>query len=154
MKHIKHSHTIETDKVKSGFTLDKNGKTWKINTRSKDRRNIGGLIVIHIPPEDFAAKGGTSMYCPSCKCVRRCEVDTYQSSGPRNWHKTKHSDVQWFRRSRMCRTCFYQFVTAEVQEDFLTELVSLRDAIVRGETISAKDLSNYGDNILMFPNKE
>lgn len=39
------------------------------------------------------------------------------------------NDIQWFRRGRECQHCGTQFLTSEVQETFLDELVELRDAL-------------------------
>lgn len=44
-------------------------------------------------------------------------------------YRADHSDIQWFRRGRECLTCSNQFITAEVDEDFLDELVQLRKAL-------------------------
>jgi len=147
-------YIIETEKVKSEFKLAKNGKSFEVRVTHKDSTNGGGIMGRDSTPQEYAAKGGTSIYCPSCQRITKCEVDTWVSKGIRNWKNVKHSDVQWFRRRRMCRTCFYSFNTAEVQESFLNELVRLRDAIVSGKTISADDLSAYGDNIYLFPNNK
>lgn len=78
------------------------------------------------------AQGGTQIYCPQCKCVRVCEaVSATQLGKPsgRRWYKTGHEDLQWFRRGRCCQICRKSFITAEVEENFLDELVELRTAL-------------------------
>ena len=92
------------------------------------------------------------MFCPGCKKITKCQV-SQPDTGNRNWHKVIYSDIQWCRREHMCRTCFYHFNTAEVQEDFLNELFCLHESIISGKTVSIDDLLAYGDNIVPFPVK-
>lgn len=80
-------------------------------------------------------KGGTDMFCPSCKQVTTCKAIpaaqvTYDSSdyGQRKYY-TKHEDINWFQRGRECLSCGHEFVTAEVDIEFLEELVELRGAL-------------------------
>jgi hypothetical protein len=49
-------------------------------------------------------------------------------SGQR-WHRFDHVEIQWFRRGRICQSCSHDFLTAEVDEQFIDELVELRDAL-------------------------
>jgi hypothetical protein len=44
----------------------------------------------------------------------------------RNWYKTEHEDVAWFRRIRQCQSCGESFASAETDEALLEELVELR----------------------------
>lgn len=81
------------------------------------------------------SKGGTDMFCPSCKQVTTCKAVpaaqfTYDPSdyGQRKYY-TKHEDINWFQRGRECLSCGHEFVTAEVDIEFLEELVELRDAL-------------------------
>ena len=80
-------------------------------------------------------KGGTDMYCPSCKEVTTCKavpaaLVTYNPSdyGQRKYY-TKHDDIQFFQRGRECLSCGHDFVSAEVDLLFLEELVELRGAL-------------------------
>ncbi|WP_137895044.1 hypothetical protein [Ramlibacter sp. 2FC] len=80
-------------------------------------------------------KGGTDMYCPSCKEVTTCKAVpaaqvTYNPSdyGQRKYY-IKHDDIQFFQRGRECLSCGHEFVSAEVDLQFLEELVELRDAL-------------------------
>ncbi len=85
-------------------------------------------------PRDYS--GGTKMHCPRCLDIAVCTaipLTRWNSPGKftraRNLHKTKHPDISWFRRARECQRCGHEFVTAEVDEQFITELVDLRDAL-------------------------
>jgi hypothetical protein len=81
------------------------------------------------------SKGGTDMFCPSCKEITTCKAVpaaqvTYDSSdyGQRKYY-IKHSDIQFFQRGRECLSCGHLFVSAEVDLGFLEELVELRNAL-------------------------
>lgn len=78
------------------------------------------------------AQGGTQIYCPQCERVRVCKAinPSYiaYESGQR-WSRTDHTDINWFRRGRECLICGHEFLTAELDENFVTELVELRDAL-------------------------
>ena len=71
-------------------------------------------------------QGGTNMFCPYCGKIEVCKAISLtllgKQSGQRLFRED-HSDIQWFRRGRECLTCANQFVTAEIDEDFLEELV-------------------------------
>lgn len=80
-------------------------------------------------------KGGTDMYCPSCKKVTTCKAVsaaqvTFNPSdyGQRKYY-LKHDDIQFFQRGRACLSCGHEFVSAEVNYAFLEELVELRGAL-------------------------
>jgi len=49
----------------------------------------------------------------------------------RRWYRSDHTDIQWFRRGRECLTCRHAFLTAEVTEDFIEELVELREKLAK-----------------------
>ena len=70
--------------------------------------------------------GGTQKYCPFCTVVRVCRAKT---SGPQRWYNPTHTDIQWFKRDLECQTCENKFTTIELDEDFLDELLQLRDAL-------------------------
>jgi hypothetical protein len=78
-------------------------------------------------------QGGTRIYCPNCKEETICSsrsLERYLDDGTgQHWEHTRHPDLQWFRRGRHCLTCLEDFVTAEVTEKFIDELVELRDAL-------------------------
>lgn len=77
-------------------------------------------------------QGGTKMWCPKCQTICACAAvsltDLGKAPGQR-WHRTDHPDINWFRRGRECTDCGHNFVTAEMNENFLGELVTLRNAL-------------------------
>jgi formate hydrogenlyase subunit 6/NADH:ubiquinone oxidoreductase subunit I len=76
--------------------------------------------------------GGTQMHCPHCKKICVCKAIPLNEIGRKvsqRWHKIDHPDINWFRRGRQCLTCYEYFVTSEVNEKFINELVELRDAL-------------------------
>lgn len=72
------------------------------------------------------------MWCPNCKKIRVCAAIplTYlgYESGQR-FYRSEHPDINWFRRGRRCKKCKHDFTTAEMNEEFLDELVELRKAL-------------------------
>ncbi len=74
------------------------------------------------------------MFCKQCGKVTVCKaVDPKQvvatvKSG-RRFFRTSHEDLQYFRRGRICLTCNSAFLSAEMREDFLSELAELREAL-------------------------
>lgn len=76
--------------------------------------------------------GGTNLYCPYCKEITVCKVIPPREFGQKpeqRWYFEKHPDVHGFRRVRICLSCNFRFVTSEVHEDFLNELVQLRNSL-------------------------
>ena len=72
------------------------------------------------------------MYCTTCEEITPCRSVNFSEFGlenDRRFYKVDHSDIQWFRRLRVCDDCASDFVTAEVDERFLDELVKLREAL-------------------------
>lgn len=78
------------------------------------------------------AQGGTQKWCPACQQTRICAAvnpsQLGECSGQR-WYKSEHSDIQWFRRGLICQHCGHEWLSAEVPEEFLDELVELRNAL-------------------------
>lgn len=80
-------------------------------------------------------KGGTDMWCPGCKQIATCKAVpaaqvTYDAAdyGQRKYYAA-HTDIQFFQRGRECLFCGHEFVSAEVDSDFLVELIELRNAL-------------------------
>jgi hypothetical protein len=74
------------------------------------------------------------MWCSECERITTCKAVSPREVNPelssaRRWRYETHTDVQWFRRGRICLECDNEFVTAETREDFISELVELRDAL-------------------------
>lgn len=78
--------------------------------------------------------GGTQMNCPDCGTVRVCKaVPTTDvvwglESGQR-WRRLGHDDLSYFRRGRRCLTCGHSWLSVEILESQLDELVELREAL-------------------------
>ena len=80
----------------------------------------------------MAKHGGTKMYCPDCKKITICKAIPTTRLGKKSgqrWYRSDHEDINWFRRGRECLSCGHKFITAEMNEDFIEELVELRDAL-------------------------
>ena len=78
------------------------------------------------------SQGGTQKWCPECKDVRVCAAVNPSQLGAKSgqrWYRRDHSDIQWFRRGLVCQTCQHESLSAELPEDFVDELVELRDAL-------------------------
>lgn len=56
------------------------------------------------------------------------------------WTRTDYDDVAWFRRGRNCLTCGHDFLTAEVEEIFIEELVELRRRIAKKQRLIVNKL--------------
>jgi len=79
-----------------------------------------------------ANQGGTKKWCPSCQSVQVCAAVNPSSLGERSgqrWYRKDHTDIQWFRRGLVCQSCGDEWLTAELPETFLDELVELRGAL-------------------------
>jgi hypothetical protein len=76
--------------------------------------------------------GGTKKWCPSCESTQVCTAfnptEIGEKSGQR-WYRVGHTDIQWFRRALICKKCNHTWLTAEIEESFLDELVQLREAL-------------------------
>lgn len=74
----------------------------------------------------------TKIYCPHCDEIHPCWSVSFSVIGEtsgRRFYRLDHNDINWFRRARECENCSEVFTTAEINEAFLEELVSLRDAL-------------------------
>ena len=76
--------------------------------------------------------GGTAMWCPFCKEITTCRAfpltEYGELSGQRKY-RSDEPDINFFQRARECLECESQFLTCEVDEDFIDELVELRHAL-------------------------
>lgn len=78
--------------------------------------------------------GGPLLNCPKCVQLTHCRSVPLTKAGEnraRNLYFKAHDDVQWYRRARQCSICSTVFLTAEVDEKFLEELVALRQRLLR-----------------------
>lgn len=72
------------------------------------------------------------MHCPECMEIQVCTAIPTTQLGyepGQRWERIGHADIAWFRRGRECRSCANQWVTAEINEELLDELVTLRNAL-------------------------
>lgn len=75
-------------------------------------------------------KIGTAIYCSNCKSFTVCKaLPNTEMSMPKyqQWEHSDYNDIAGFRRSRSCFRCGHKFLTAEVDESFIHELVDLRN---------------------------
>jgi len=78
------------------------------------------------------SQGGTRKWCPSCKTIRVCTAvspSTFGLSSEQRWYREDYKDIRWFRRCLVCQTCSHEWITAELPESFLDELVELRNVL-------------------------
>ena len=103
-------------------------------------------------PEEVASSGAATMYCPSCKAVRRCDPVAAGRLGPEFRQRLSdgaNPDSNWYRRVRMCRSCFYHFVTAEVSESLILQMGDQLEEKAAGRGLSRSD----SGEIIPFPSR-
>jgi hypothetical protein len=89
------------------------------------------------------AKGGTKIYCPGCKSFSVCKAISPTSiSKPKaqRWYRTDYQDIAWFRRGRVCLDCGLKFLSAEVDEVFIEELVELRERLAEKQKAAIRKI--------------
>ena len=79
-------------------------------------------------------KGGTRMWCPTCKKDSICAAIPVQPDARSQRIQRKvtgagDGDIHHFDRVRKCAVCGEEFETVEIEIGFLYELVKLRDAM-------------------------
>ena len=78
--------------------------------------------------------GGTKLFCPSCRDFAVCKALSPTALGEpkaQRWYRTDQQDIYWFRRARQCLTCTKIFLTAEIHEALLEELIELRETLAK-----------------------
>ena len=78
--------------------------------------------------------GGPLLNCPKLGELVRCRsVPLYKAGkeAARSLYYKSHEDVRWYRRARICSKCQQIFLTAEIAEHFLEELISLRNQVLK-----------------------
>lgn len=103
-------------------------------------------------PEQVARSGGAAMRCPSCRDIRRCDSVMPGQLGLAPHQRVvpgAHPGDGWLRRVRMCRSCFYHFVTAEVSESLILELGERLEGGEGGDADEAAD----GASVIPFPTR-
>lgn len=79
-----------------------------------------------------AKRRGIRLWCPYCRDITTCHADRPSHHGlpsARRFEGAKYKDVQWFRRLRLCDHSQHHFVTGEISEDLISELMDLRDRL-------------------------
>ena len=91
--------------------------------------------------------GGTQIYCPCCKGIQICAAIPLSSLGEesiQHCRRTGYETVHFFRRARKCQTCYETFITAELDENLLNELVRLKEFEKKQKLkVTPKDFSKY-----------
>lgn len=89
------------------------------------------------------ATGGTKIYCPRCNSFAVCKAVSPTKIGKpkaQRWTRTDYRDIAWFRRGRTCLSCGHDFLTAEVEEAFIEELVELRRRLAKKQRLVVNKL--------------
>lgn len=97
--------------------------------------------------------GGMKLYCPNCKMIRTCTAVNPTVLGHdrgQHWSSSEYPDIHWFRRARIC-DCGYDFLTAEIDENFIDELVELRKSVERMRSIAAQCLDQAEGVLTSLP---
>ncbi len=74
-------------------------------------------------------RGGTKIYCADCEENQVCRaIPPSQLDEPsaQRVQDERYADLHWFRRGRECLNCGERFLTGELDEGFIRELVELR----------------------------
>jgi hypothetical protein len=77
-------------------------------------------------------QGGTRKWCPECKAVRVIESLAPSSlcrEPNQRLYRREYEDIHYFQRGQQCRTCYHCWVSAEVPESFIHELIKLRNEL-------------------------
>lgn len=113
---MRRNRTITTALVQTRIRCDRDGGFRALVSQQFDGRALRRELQFSVSPEQMAESGGTAMYCPSCRARRRCDAITFT-----------RPETSWSRRVRMCRSCFYHFITAEVSESLILEMGEMLD---------------------------
>jgi hypothetical protein len=130
MQRMRHNRTITTALVQTRIRCDRDGGFRALVSQQFDGRALRRELHFSVSPEAMAESGGTPMYCPSCRALRRCDAVTLAQPGlaPQQRHGVRaRPQSNWSRRVRMCRSCFYHFITAEVSESLILEMGEMLD---------------------------
>ena len=80
----------------------------------------------------MVSKGATQLYCASCDEVQVCwavpTTDLGHESEQR-WYSLQYTDVQWLPEESECQECADTWLTSQIREHLLRELIELRDAL-------------------------
>lgn len=73
------------------------------------------------------------MWCPNCEKETVCRVIPESGLFDKSWERMyyRDSDIHSFQRVRACNTCLQNFVTAEIYEDALRELIQEHTRLIK-----------------------
>jgi len=94
-------------------------------------------------------QGGTRKWCPSCKVVRVIKSlapSSLCAEPNQRLYRPEYEDIHYFRRGQQCRTCYHCWVSAEVPEGFINELIELRNELrdIKETAEAHSNESGYG----------
>lgn len=81
------------------------------------------------PQSSGSWRGPLQIHCAECgefQRARSLRIPRSLGDGKRKWYFVKEKDIAWFRRKRQCAKCGTEFLTGEVSEDLIDELLRLR----------------------------
>lgn len=90
-------------------------------------------------------RGGTKIFCPVCNDIQICRAippTALDQPSAQRVQDEAYPDLHWFRRGRECLNCGHKFLTGELNEDFIRELVELRRSWLRGVSKSARSAAH------------
>jgi hypothetical protein len=130
MRRMRRNRKITTALVETRICCDRDGGFRALTRQQFDGRPLRRELQFSASPEQVAASGGAVMYCPSCRALRRCDAITFTQLGLETRKRQGlggRPEINWSRRVRMCRSCFYHFITAEVSESLILEMGEMLD---------------------------
>jgi hypothetical protein len=80
------------------------------------------------------SNGGTRKWCPNCREITVCAAinpkDVYDGvSRMQRVYWSEHRDLNAFRRGILCLVCHESWLTVEIEEDLMDELIDLREKL-------------------------
>ena len=146
---MRRNRKITTELVETRIRCDRDGGFRALVSQQFDGRALRRELHFSVSPEVMAESGGTPMYCPSCRALRRCDAVPFTQLGRQPQQRVgpgARPETNWSRPVRMCRSCFYHFVTAEVSESLILEMGELLDE--KGE--GGADLAPRESRVIPF----
>jgi len=149
MQHMRRNRKITTALVETRIRCDRDGGFRALVSQQFEGRPLRRELHFSVSPEVVAESGGAAMYCPSCRALRRCDAVTFTRPGleQQRLGPGGRPEINWSRRVRMCRSCFYHFITAEVSESLILEMGEMLDE--KGE--GGEDVSPRDSRVIPFP---
>ena len=137
---------------KLGLSIEEYKKRQELVNRTKNKKHNNSVDsnlvdVVKTEKKRGNQTGGTKIYCPTCKVEQVCKAISATRFGEKKEQRVSnqyYNDIKWFRRGRQCLICKNQFLTGELDEKLIEELVMLRAAWltkVKGKTLSVARLA-------------